>query len=94
MRLQTDVGRWVLTPGGRRSGALEGRCGWSCVPRHGCWAEGYDCSPSFAGGYHARTREIQGRDYRENLVTSWKPDDIPAFNCEMVKLFGRRPAIR
>ncbi|MEA2722842.1 MAG: protease [Gemmatimonadales bacterium] len=28
----------------------------------------------------------------DNLVTSRKPDDLPAFNREMIKLFGRRPA--
>jgi protease I len=28
----------------------------------------------------------------DNLVTSRKPDDIPAFNREMIKLFSRRPA--
>jgi protease I len=24
-----------------------------------------------------------------NLVSSRKPDDLPAFNCEMLALFGR-----
>jgi protease I len=27
----------------------------------------------------------------KNLVTSRKPDDIPAFNREMITLFARRP---
>jgi protease I len=30
-----------------------------------------------------------------NLVTSRKPDDLPAFNREMLKLFGQsRPDVR